>query len=259
LNNAGDRFVFAQKVKDSADNTTEIYTLGINGVDLKQLTSNNYRDLYPAWSSDDKRIAFLSWRGKDLDIYVMDADGKNEAKLYDSGDHDADIDWVANSIVFTSGSAVWLMKDDGTQAMQITRFPEMGKWGSANLPAGDYDPRLSPDGREIAFERLENTADPHGGYNIFTIGRDGEGEVRLTSTGYSQGLVNWSHSGKELVYSVAAVSGQGEFDIYIMNSDGTNNRNVTPEYFPADFLCSRPCFSLNDSGIFFLGQWWENQ
>ena len=259
LDNTGDRFVFAQKADGSDDNTTEIYTLGVNGGDLKKLTINHYRDLYPVWSPDDKHIAFLSWREKDLDIYVMDADGKNEMKLYDSGNNDADIDWVGDSIVFTSKSAVWVMKDDGIQAVQVTSYPEMGKWGLANLPEGDYDPRLSPDGREISFERLENTADPNGGYNIFKIRRDGEGEVRLTSNGYSQGLASWSHSGKELVYSVAAIDGQGKYDIYLMNADGTDNRNITPGYFPADFLCHLPAFSPDDTAIFFLGQWWENQ
>ena len=257
LNNNGDKFVFAQKAGDEPDENTEIYSIGIDGTNLKKLTDNDYFDVYPVWSPDDSRIAFLTWRDKDLDIYVMDADGKNDTLLYDSGYHDADIDWIGDSNVFTSQSAVWIMRADGTQAVQVTDYPEKGIWGNANLPAGDYDPRLSPGGGRIVFERLENTEDPHGGYNLFIINPDGTGETRLTSNGYSQGLANWSHSGEKLVYIVAAINGQGKYHIYLVNSDGTDNRNITPDYFPAGFLCHHPNFSMDDSSLYFLGQWWE--
>jgi len=214
-------------------------------------------DLYPVWSPDDTSIAFLSKREDDLDIYVMNADGSDTRKLYDSGTNDADIDWVGHSIVFTSGFTIWKMNYDGTNPIQITNPQDKGLWGKANLPIGDYDPRLSPDGEKIVFERLEDANTLHGGYNLFTVNDDGTGESRLTDNGYSQGLVNWSNSGEELVYIVAAINGEGKYDIYLMNSDGTNNRNTTPDYFPADFLCHSPVFSKDDSKIFFTGQWWE--
>jgi hypothetical protein len=42
-----------------------------------------------------------------------------------------------------------------------------------------------------------------------------------------------------------------------MNSDGTNNRDITPDYFPNDFLCHSAVFSNDDSVIYFIGEWWE--
>jgi len=257
LSQKADRIAFAQKPDSSDDTGTEIYMMKIDGKDLKKITQNSYWDLYPAWSPDDTKIAFLSKRGKDLDIYLMDTEGANDKKLYDSGDNDADIDWAGNHIIFTSGFAIWRMNQDGTQPVQISFPQEKGLWGQANLPVGDYDPRFSPDGSKIAFERLVNINDPHGGYDIFVINQDGSAEARLTSSGYSQGLVNWSHSGKELVYTVAAINGQGKYDIYVMNSDGTNVHNITPSYFPPDFLCHYPAFNRDDNKIYFLGQWWE--
>jgi len=86
---------------------------------------------------------------------------------------------------------------------------------------------------------------------------DGTGEVRLTDNGYSQGLADWSHSGKEIVYTVSAIGNEGKYDIYLMNADGTNNRNITPDYFPAEFLCHAATFSANDSSVYFIGEWWE--
>ncbi len=257
LNNAGDRFIFTQKPAGQDDSASEIYSYGVNDKVLKQLTDNNYYDLYPVWSPDDARVAFLSLRGKDLDIYTMDAGGGNEMKLYDSGANDADIDWVGDSIVFTSGFAIWIMHDDGTHAVQLTEYPEMGVWGKANLPYGDYDPRLSPDGQTIVFERMVNIEAVNGGYDLFTVARDGQNERRITNTGYAQGIAEWSHAGNRLVYGVAAIDGQGKYDIYLVNADGSGNRNLTPPWFPDDFLCHLPGFYPDDAAIYFLGQWWE--
>jgi hypothetical protein len=43
----------------------------------------------------------------------------------------------------------------------------------------------------------------------------------------------------------------------VMKSDGTDGRNITLDYFPAAFLCHRPIISVDDSRIFFVGQWWD--
>jgi len=257
LNAAGNRFIFAQKAGGPSDDNLEIYSIGIDGNNLTRLTTNSFMDLYPVWSPDGGQIAFLSKRERDLDIYVMDADGTDVKRLFDSGGNDADIDWAGKSIVFTSRFAIWKMNQEGTQPIQISRPPDQGQWGKANLPAGDYDPRLSLDGKKVVFERLEDINQPNGGYNLFIMNADGTGEIRLTNNGYAQGLASWSHSGDKLAYVVAAINGVGKYDIYMINSDGTTNLNITPAHFPADFLCHSPVFSKDDSNVFFIGQWWK--
>ena len=257
LNSAGDRFVFSQKINGDTDEHEEICTINVDGSNFTRLTNNTFWDLYPAWSPDDSQIAFLSWRDTNLDIYKMDANGSNASMLYDSGSHDADIHWMADTIVFTAYSKIWAIKDDGTDPVQITDPPNAGQWGNANLPFGDYDPRLSPDGSKVVFERLWDASSPHGNYDIYVINLDGTGETRLTNSGYSQGFAAWSHTGDKIVYLVAAIDGEGKYDIYMMNSDGTDNRNITPSYFPSNLLCHTAIFSLDDSKIFFVGEWWE--
>jgi Tol biopolymer transport system component len=255
LNSAGDTFVFAQKIDGADDSNTEIFTLGIDGQNLKRLTSNGFLDLYPVWSPDDSQIAFLSKRDKDLDIYIMNADGNGQRKLYDSGSNDADIDWAGDALVFTSGFSIWRIKGDGTSPTQVTNLSNAGQWGTTNLPVGDYDPRLRSDGAKIVFERLEDPNSTHGSYDLFVVNVDGTGETRLTDTGYSQGLANWSHDGATIAYVVAAIGNEGKYDLYVMNADGTSNHDATPSYFPASFLCYSPVFSKDDSKIYFIGQW----
>jgi Tol biopolymer transport system component len=257
LNNTGDKLVFAQQAGGTSENNLEIYSINTEGNDLRRLTNNNHWDLYPVWSPDGSRIAYLSKRDDNLDIYVMDSDGSNPKKLFDSGDNDADIDWAWNTIVFTSQFAVWKMKEDGTSPIQVTEPIGRGEWGKANLPKGDYDPRLSYDGKMIVFERLEGIDIANGNYNLFVINIDGTGETRLTNDGYAQGLADWSHSGDKIVYLVAAIDGQGKYDLYMINADGTENHDITPSYFPNEFLCRAATFSKDDSKLFFIGQWWK--
>ena len=259
LNNAGDRIAFAMEVSVDDKSQDEIFSVGIDGRNLRRLTNNNYMDVYPAWSPDDSRIAFLSLPNDSLGIYVMNADGTNLMELLDSESHEADLDWVGNIITFTKDSRIWIMNSDGSDIRPISDPPRSGEWGSANLPFGDYDPKISPDGSRIVFERLLRDDSPNGNYDIFLIDPISSQEIRLTNSGYSQGLANWSHSGDQLVYLVGAIDQVGQYDIYMMNADGTDNHNITPDYFPPQFLCQRVVFSIDDSAVFFIGEWWSEE
>jgi len=257
LDSRGETFLFAQKIDGDGNENYEICTVGMDGAGFRRLTDNKFWDVYPAWSPDDTRIAFLSLRRKDFDIYMMNADGTGERLFFDSGSHDGDIDWAPGAIAFTSNSRIWTVRDDGTQPKRITNPPRAGEWGKANLPFGDYDPRVSPDGTKIVFERLENDLSPNGNYDFYMINLDGTGETRLTDTGYTQGLAGWDYASRSLVYIVSAFDGQGAYDIYRMNADGSENREISPAYFPNDFLSHAVVFSPDGSKIFFIGEWWQ--
>jgi hypothetical protein len=45
--------------------------------------------------------------------------------------------------------------------------------------------------------------------------------------------------------------------MYMMNADGSNSRDITPDYFPASFLTHLAVFSRDDTKIYFIGEWWE--
>jgi Tol biopolymer transport system component len=256
LNGAGDRLAFSERIGGTDDSAEEICCVYIDGTGFSRLTDNDVLDTYPAWSSDEETLYFLSWRDTTLDIYSMGPDGSSQALFYDSGFHDADVHSVGDTVVFTRESRVWSIGDDATGEVALTDPPMAGEWGDANLPFGDYDPRLSPDGGRIVFERLVDDESVHGNYDLYMVDADGTDERALTSNGYSQGLASWSHSGDRIAYIVAAIDGAGVYRIYMMDSDGTGNGDATPDYFPDGFLCHSVVFSKNDSRLFFIGQWW---
>ena len=257
LNSQGDCFVFSQYINGTDYEYTEICTIHTDGTHFQRLTNNTWWDVYPTWSPDGERIAYLSYPEDTLSIFMMRKDGADQKKFYDSGSHDADIHWVGNVLVFTSESCIWKINVDTRNVTQLTHPPNAGVWGVANLPFGDYDPNISPDGAWIAFERLENDENIHGNYNIFIISSNGSEETRLTHTNYSQGLPTWSHDGRQILYIVAAINDKGIYDLYLMNADGTGNRNITPGFVPDDFLCHAGVFSNDDGSIYFIGEWWS--
>lgn len=257
LDGQNQKLAFAQKVGGDTDEDYEIMTIGVDGTGLTQLTDNSSMDIYPSFSPNGSQIVFLNW-GSTLNIYKMNANGSGHQLLYDSGDNDADVDWGnGGRIVFTRNYQIWTIKDDGTDAQQLTNPLNAGEWGTANLPIGDYDPRFNSDGSKVVFERMDDVSQRNGGYNIYSINLDGTGEAQLTNTTYSQGFPNWSSTDTQIVYVVAAISGEGKYDIYMMNADGTSNINITPDYFLTEFLCHNALFSSDDTMIYFVGQWYQ--
>jgi Tol biopolymer transport system component len=259
LNAAGDTLAFARRIGGSGDDHYEIATVRTDGSGFTRLTNDAVMDVYPTWSPDGSMIAFLSMRSPTMKIYVVDADGSDERLLYDpgAGDQAGDPSWVGHTVAFTRGFSIWAMADDGTGARRVTHPPNAGKWGSAPLPEGDFDPRLSPDGLKIVFERMVDTTAKNGGYDLFVVDADGSGETRLTSTGWAQGLATYSNSGTEILWVVAAIDGQGKYRLYKMDATGANGRDATPAYFPPDFLCHAAVFARDDMSIYFVGQWWQ--
>ncbi len=236
---------------------SEIYTLNVDGTGLTRLTDNDDWDLYPNWSPDGSEILFLSWRDTTLDIYLMDSDGGNQRLLYDSGGHDSDIDWVGTHIVFTRDSQIWMMNSGGSDVHQLTDPPDAGIWGDSVLPFGDYDPRISPDGSIVVFERLVDDSTQHGNYDLYVIGADGVGEHNITGTGWTQGIAQWSSTGEQLIFLVSAVGVEGRYDIHRVNVDSSGAVDLTSELLPPGFLVHHTIYAEDDSTLYFVGQWWN--
>lgn len=60
----------------------ELFVINADGTRLRQLTPDDKaKDYDPVWSPDDKKIAFVSERDGNTEIYVMDADGGHQRNI----------------------------------------------------------------------------------------------------------------------------------------------------------------------------------
>jgi Tol biopolymer transport system component/tRNA A-37 threonylcarbamoyl transferase component Bud32 len=85
----------------------------------------------------------------------------------------------------------------------------------------DIHPRLSPDGRRLAF-----TSTRSGAWEIWVCNLDGSDPVQLTSLNAptGTGAPHWSPDGRLIAFASDA---EGQFDIYVVPSTGGKPRNIT--------------------------------
>ena len=60
---------------------SHIYVITAEGEELERLTEEGTRGVSPVYVLDGRKIAYVSRRGGDYNIYLMDTNGKNVVKL----------------------------------------------------------------------------------------------------------------------------------------------------------------------------------
>jgi serine/threonine-protein kinase len=118
-----------------------------------QLTKEGTRHHNPAWSADGQRVAFGAGNPErsDVDVYVTSADGKSAVERYGGTDgDDYPSQWVGDTavLVYTQGlhgQNVLLIRKSAAEATPLLQ----ADWIERN-------PRLSPDGRWLAYVSDEN-------------------------------------------------------------------------------------------------------
>ena len=68
--------------------------MNADGSGVARLTNNPASDGFSSWSSDGRRIAFISDRDGNLEIYAMNADGSGATRLTDNPGYDTLPAWT---------------------------------------------------------------------------------------------------------------------------------------------------------------------
>jgi Tol biopolymer transport system component len=161
----GDRMVFTS----TRDGDIDLYTMKLDGTDVKRLTKEIGYDGGAFYSQDGKKICYRASRptGKDLDEYK---------ELYKQG------------LVKPGNLEIWVMDADGSNKVQVTHN------GAAN-----FCPFFFPDGKKIIFS--SNMDDKQGReFDLYSINVDGSGLERLTYAQGFDGFPMFTHDGKKLVW-----------------------------------------------------------
>jgi TolB protein len=242
------------------DGNAEIYIMNVNGSGLKRLTVNSAQDVCPALSPDGSKIAFVSNRDGNYEVYVMKNDGSNQQRLTNTVNDEDQPAWSPD------GTKIFYIKEmGGNAAICVMNADGSGDTNLTNGSVRDERPNVSPNGTKIVFnstrdgnyeiyfmdvdgsnqQRLTNSPDwevfptwsPDGNKiayallnyqthnnEIHLINADGSGDMALTNVGFRSENPCWSPDGKQIVFQTDR---DGNFEVYVMNSDGTNQHRIT--------------------------------
>lgn len=207
-----------------------IYTMNADGSGLRSLTPTGLNGR-PSWSPDGTMIAFSTLQyGKQATVSVVAANGSRVRTVLttplpanglglalDSPTFSPDGKRIAFVWLKKAGSAIFTMNVSGGGLKQVTPWQ--------NTVADKID--WSPDGSRIAFSSPEFGVRRGVSSNVFTVRPDGSGLVKLTNSRggkINNGLDSWSPDGKKIAF---ASNRTGEYEIYVMNADGTGVTQVT--------------------------------
>jgi Tol biopolymer transport system component len=168
------------------------------------------------------KIAFVSDRDLNLEVYVINPDGSAERRLTRTGDNTHPV-WSPDGrkIAFASvrypipRSRIFVMNAGGGAVHELTA-------------QDDFWPSWSPDGREIAFATLRHrdrsTSSAAENSEIYVMDADGSDQRRLTLNDARDAFPAWSSRGGRIAF-VSRRDGNDE--IYVMNADGSAERRLT--------------------------------
>ncbi|KYK28012.1 MAG: hypothetical protein AYK19_06040 [Theionarchaea archaeon DG-70-1] len=190
--------------------------------DAVQITDSWGFNIPSSWHDDNilyTSLFRISEWSKNLDVFVMNADGSSVKKLTDDVATDCDPKFSPDGtqIAFTSlrdGYAnIYVMNADGSHIQQITFEKAM-----------DYMGSWSPDGEKIAF-----TSGRSGNYDIYIMNADGSHIQQVTTYPGEDGWPVFSPDGQKILF---VSDRNGSYDLYTMNVDGTDIQQLTttPEY-----------------------------
>jgi Tol biopolymer transport system component len=115
---------------------------------VTQLTSGrNHHDQHAKWSPDGRRISFVSSRGGNFDLYVMNADGTNVTRVTDHPASDFDPIWMPDgqSMIFSSE------RDSRSDLYRVWLADRRVDRLTHHFVGRAIMPNVSPDGTRVAF------------------------------------------------------------------------------------------------------------
>jgi hypothetical protein len=193
-----------------------------------------------AFAGANGKIAFVSDRDHNYEIYVANADGSNPVDVTNNPDTDQYPAWSPDGrqIAITSfrdgREDVYVMTADGSGQTRLTG----GGLTSSSL---DARPSWSPDGQQIVFYSNRSG----GPYQLWLVNADGS-SLRRLGDGWATDPA-WSPDGTKIAYVSLDPSLPGQNFVYVMNADGSGGHRLTTRTSSED----SPSWSPDGSQIAF--------
>lgn len=208
----GTRIAFAS----DREGVSRIYIMNIDGSSQRRLTTSTNEEILPAWSPDGKSVYFqIEFKGKNSILCSVNAEGGELKRITDGT---AGYDYPAISPDGTeilcngSGFSVFIMSVDGTNPRRIGEPLIMR-----------LRPLWSPDCAKIVYGLLRGMP-PNHTTEIGVMNSDGRNDTVITKDNSVNEFPCFSPDGKKIAFQTAR---DGNFEIYVMNVDGSNPRRLT--------------------------------
>ncbi len=183
------------------------------------------------------RIAYVSDKSRNKELYVMDYDGQNETKL--TADRSICLSPAWSPDGKTLAYVSYRDRNPDLYALDMETFRRWKLSGSNGL---NISPAWSPNGQRIALALSKD-----GASELYTMYRDGNDLERLTYGASDNVSPSWSPNDREIVFTSGRA---GTPQVYIMGVDGTDIRRIT---FEGSYNAS-PQWSPRGDRILFVSQ-----
>ena len=126
----------------------DIWTADEDGKNIRRITANKARDVYPRFSPDGKWIAFSSDRNGNFDVFIVPSEGGNGRQLTFHSADDTVLGWTPDSraVLFASS------RGDDFMGKLYTVSIDGGMERNAGADMG-VNACYSPDGKKLAINR----------------------------------------------------------------------------------------------------------
>lgn len=167
------------------DGDIDLYTMNIDGSELKRITTDFGYDGGPFFSPDSKWICYRA-------DHPTDEESLSDYK-----------ELLARNEIRPGDLELFVIRADGSDRRQIT-----------NLGGANFCPYFHPDGKRLIFASNHHN-DVHN-FDLFLINLDGTGLEQITFDSDFEGFPMFSKDGKKLVFASNRNQGQsGETNIFI--------------------------------------------
>ncbi|MCX7642529.1 MAG: S41 family peptidase [Armatimonadetes bacterium] len=184
----------------------EIFVISAErGGEAKQITNHPYRDFDIDWSPDSRKLAFISERDGNNEVYIVDVKTRELKRLTTTPDAvESNPKWSPNGnyVAFVRGpfgkQLCWVDVNTGEEKI-VVEGPFIGEF------------EWSPDGRWICFNRrgpANNVTD------LYIVPWNGGKVVNVTRLPYWNGSIVWTKEGKHIVFRSNRTD--NNVDIYVL-------------------------------------------
>jgi Tol biopolymer transport system component len=198
------------------DNTFEIFEANPDGSKLKRITEAKGYDAEGSYSADGKQIVFCSNRSgdKNLELYIMDSDGKNVRKLTDAPG------CYNGGPFFSPDGKKVIFRADRKKAdhLQIYVIDVDGKNERAltdDLDWVHWAPYWYKDSRHIIFTAANHNVPGRPNYDLYWMDIETKKKVRITQAPGADVLPVLSPDYKKLMWTSTRDGRQPSSQLYI--------------------------------------------